>query len=91
MSDYPEPDNHIRDKAKVLLHLSSYDTKKDLDHATGFDTCDLLLKKFIALKAEVDKLDINKLINASTSLNNLKTKVYDLDVAKLKTVPADIK
>ena len=37
-----------------------------------------LLKKYsIALKAEVDKLDI-KLTNVSTSLNNLKTKVHDL-------------
>ena len=30
---------------------------------------------FIALKAEIDKLDINKLVNVSTSLNNLKTKI----------------
>ena len=32
------------------------------------------------MKAEVDKLDINKLVNVPTSLNNLKTKVADLDV-----------
>ena len=43
------------------------------------------------MKAEVDKLDINKLVNVPTSLNNLKTKVDDLDVAKLKTVPVDFK
>ena len=42
-------------------------------------------------KAEVDKLDINILVNVLTSLNNLKTKVDDLDVAKLKTVPVDLK
>ena len=41
----------------------------------------------MALKAEVDKLDINKLINVQTSLNNLKTKVDDLDVNMLKAVP----
>ena len=41
----------------------------------------------MALKAEVDKLDINKLINVPTSLNNLKTKVDDLDVDMLKAVP----
>ena len=40
------------------------------------------------MKAEVDKLDINKLTNASTSLNNLKTKLVGLDLIKLKTVPA---
>ena len=46
---------------------------------------------FIALKAEVDKLDINKLVNVATSLNNLKTKVDYLDVGKLKAVPRDLK
>ena len=42
------------------------------------------------MKAEVDKLDINKLVNVPTSLNNLKAKVDDLDVDKLKTVPVDL-
>ena len=42
------------------------------------------------MKAEIDKLDINKLINVPTSLSNLKTKAYDLDVFKLKTVPVDL-
>ena len=32
-----------------------------------------------------------KLINVVTSLNNLKTKVNDLDVDKLKTVSVDLK
>ena len=43
------------------------------------------------MKAEVDTLHNNKLINISTSLNNLKRKVDGLDVAKLKTVPVDLK
>ena len=43
------------------------------------------------MKAEVDKLDINKLVHVPTSLNYLKTKVDDLDVGKLKTVPVDLK
>ena len=42
------------------------------------------------MKAEADKLDMNKLSNVPTSLNNLKTKVDDLDVAKLKNVPVDL-
>ena len=46
MGYYPEPDSHIRDKVKVVLDLSSYATKKD----------------FIALIAEVDEQDINKLV-----------------------------
>ena len=36
-------------------------------------------------------LDINKLLNVPTSLNNLKTKVNDLDVFKLKTVPVELR
>ena len=38
----------------------------------------------------VDKLDINKLVNAPTTLNNL-TKVDDLDVGKLKKLAVDLK
>ena len=42
------------------------------------------------MKAEVDKLDINKLVNIPISLNNLETKVDDLDVGKLNTVHVDL-
>ena len=60
MGYYPEPDSH-----QIML------LKKELDHATGFDTSDLAAKKdFIAWRVEVDKLDINKLVNVATSLNN---------------------
>ena len=31
------------------------------------------------------------MVNVPTSLNNLKTRVDDLDVGKLKTVPLDLK
>ena len=63
-----------------------------MQHATGIDTFDLAAKKdFIALKAEVDKLDINKLTNVPTSLNNLKAKVDGVDVGKLKIIPVDLK
>ena len=72
--------------------MSNYATRKELDHATGVDTSDLADKKdFIPLKAEVDKLNINKLVNVPTSLNNLKTKVGDSDLGKLKTVPVDLR
>ena len=43
------------------------------------------------MKARVDKLDINKLVNVPTDLINLKTKVNDLDVEKLKTVSTGLK
>ena len=42
------------------------------------------------MNTEVDKLDMNKLVNARISLNSLKTKEDDLDVGKLKTVPVDL-
>ena len=78
---YPEPEKDIKDKVKVVLGLSNDATKKELDHDTRVDTSDLAAKKdFVPLKAEVNKLDINKLVNVSASLNNLKTKVVDLDV-----------
>ena len=40
MSYYPEPDSHIRNKVKVVLDLSNYVTKKELEHATGIDIFD---------------------------------------------------
>ena len=91
MTYYPEPDSHIRNKVKVVLDLSNYGTKKELDHATVADTSNLAAKTdFIALKAEGEKLDITKLVNVPTSLNNLNTK-GDLDVGKLNTVLVDLK
>ena len=45
MSYYPQTGRHIRDKVNVVLDLSNYTTKKELDHATGVDTSDLTAKK----------------------------------------------
>ena len=62
---------------------------KNLEHATGIDTFDLVDKKdFIALKDEINKLGITKLTSVPT---NFKTKVDDLHVVKSKTVPVDLK
>ena len=43
------------------------------------------------MKAEVDKKDINKLVNVPASLNNSKRRVDALNFGKLKTVPVDLK
>ena len=76
----------------VVLDLSNYATKQELNDATGVDTFNLAAKRdFVALKVEVDKLDINKLVNVPTGLNNLETKIDDLDVNKLKTVLVNLK
>ena len=93
---YPEPVCHIKFKIKAVLDLfiqsTIYATKKELDHATGVDTSDLAAKNyFIALKAKVDKLDINKPVNVPSSLYNVETKVCDIDVGNSRTVPADLK
>ena len=81
----------IWETVKVALDTTNYSTKTELEHATGIDTFDLAAKKdCITLKAEVDKIDMNKLTNFPASLNNVKTKVDDLDVGKLKTVSLDL-
>ena len=72
--------------------MSNYATKNKSGHATGIDTYDLAAQKdFIDFKAEVDKLDVSKLVTVTTSVNNLKTKVDGLDVGKFKIVPVDLR
>ena len=58
------------------------------NYATGIDTSDVAAKKgFIALKAEVDKLDIQ----FPNGLDKSKLKVDYLDISKLETVATDLK
>ena len=72
--------------------MSNYNTKKELNDATGVDTTKLDDKReLIASKSRMDKLDINKLVCVPTGSNNLKRKAYDLDFHKLRTVPMDFK
>ena len=71
--------------------MSNYITKNELEHATGVDTSNIDAKSdFIVLKVEINKLDTNKLINALTDLNDLRAKIDDLDLGKLKMVPLDL-
>ena len=45
--------------------------RKKLDDATGVATFNLGAKReFVALKAEVDKLNINKLVNVPSDFNS---------------------
>ena len=94
MNYYPEPDSHIRDKVKVvsdLLNQIMLLQKNDIMLQALIYLIQRLKKYFIALEAKIDKLDINKLVNVSTSSNKLKSKVNNLDIGKLKTIPADLK
>ena len=56
----------------MVLDLLNY-VRKKLERDTAIDTSDLAAKKdFFALKAEFDKLDVNKLTDVPTSLNNVQ-------------------
>ena len=58
---FPEPYEPFHGNISVKLDLSNYATKADLNEATGVDTSNLAAKSDLAgLKAEVDKIDINK-------------------------------
>ena len=55
----------------------------ELENAEGIDASNLATKSyFIALKAEVGKLDIKELVKGPTGLKNLKTEVDKQDVGK---------
>ena len=76
---------------KIELDLSNYGTKSDLRNAAGVDTSKFAKKVDLAsLKSNVDKLDIDKLKNVQSSLNNLKSKVDKLDIDKLVPFPVDL-
>ena len=56
----------------VKVDLSNYATKAELKNATGIDTSKQPAKSNLAsLKAEVDKLDIYKLVPAPVDLSKL--------------------
>ena len=62
--------------------MFNYETKAYLKNATGIDTSKLAAKSDLAsLKAEVEKLDINKLVSVSVDLSKLGHVLKD-DVVK---------
>ena len=65
--------------------------QQKLINARGIHTSKLAAKSdLLSLKAEVDKLDIDKLDSVPTNLSNLKSKVDKLDIRKLETTPIDL-
>ena len=97
MSQYfSKPYNHFTGNVKVELDLSNYITKTDLKGITETDTSNLALKSNLAkLKAEVDKIDVDKLKTVPVDLSKLsnvvnnevvKKIVYDKLVAKVNNI-----
>ena len=75
MSEYFAKPKSLGANVKVELDLSNYETKEDLKNATGIDASSFAKKIDLAnLKFDVDKLDIDRLKNVLTNLNNLKSK-----------------
>ena len=83
MSEYfPKPSSH-EENITVEIDLSNYATKKqDIKNIPHVDTSNFTLKTNLSsLKAEVDKLDINKLVPILNDLSELSNVVKN-DVVK---------
>ena len=75
--------NHFFKDISVKVDLSNYATKADLKNATGIDTSKLAARSdLVSLKAEVDQLDIEKLIPVSVDLSKLSDGVKNYIVEK---------
>ena len=85
MSQYfPKPYRSFEGNVKVELDLSSYATKAELKKATGVDTSKLAAKfDLVSLKAEVDKIDVDKLKTVSVDSSKLSNVVNNEVVKKL--------
>ena len=97
MSQYfPKPYESFGGDINVKVDLSNYATKADTKNISHVDTSRFALKTNLAnLKAEVDKLDIDKLVPISVDLSKLsdgvkndvvKKTVYDQLVAKVNNI-----
>ena len=79
---FPKPYDSFGGDINVIVDLSNYATKTDLKKATGIDTSKLALKSNLAnLKAEIDKIDVDKLKTVPVDLSKLSNVVND-DVVK---------
>ena len=79
---FPKPYEPFLRNVSVKVDLSNYVAKADLKNATVIDTSKLAAKSdLVSLKAEVDKLDIDKLIPVSVDLRKLSDVVKN-DIVK---------
>ena len=84
MSQYfPKPFRSFGGNINVKVDLSNYATKTDLKNVTQVDTSIFALKTNLAsLKAEVNKLDVNKLAPVPVDLSKLSDVVKNDAVKK---------
>ena len=72
MSQYfPKPDEPIGGDINVKVDFSNYATKIDIKNILHTDTSSFALMILTSLKAEVDKLDIDKLVPVPVDSNKL--------------------
>ena len=92
MSQYvPKPYEPFEGNINAKVDLSNYATKTDLKNAAGIDTSKIASKSdLVSWKAEVDRIDVDKLKTVPDDLSNLKSTVDKLDIEKLETTPVDL-
>ena len=79
----PKPYKNFRGNINVKVDLSNYAAKSDLKNATGVDTSKLAEKFDLAsLKAEIDKINVDKLNTVPVDLSNLSNAVNSEVVKK---------
>ena len=71
MTQYYPPYRSSRNNIKVELDLANYATKTDLNNITHVDVSSFANKTNSALKAEVDKIDADKLKTTPADLTKL--------------------
>ena len=96
MSQYfPKPYEPFGGDINVKVDLSNYATKTDIKNISHVDTSSFALTSNLDIKAEVDKLHINKLVPVPVDLSKLsdvvkndvvKKDVYDKLVAKVNNI-----
>ena len=79
---FPKPYEPFGGDINIKVDLSNYATKADIKNISNVDTSSFALKTNLAgLTAEVDKLDIDKLVPVAMDLSKLRDVVKN-DVVK---------
>ena len=92
---FPEPYKPFGRDTNVKVNLPNYATKTDIKNISHVDTSSFALTSNLDIKAEVDKLHINKLVPVPVDLSKLsdvakndvvRKTAYDTLVAKVNSI-----